>query len=594
MPTPREYYSTRIRDLTKAVDSLKKKSDGIAWLRLLVAITTVATVYGSVVLTLHILWLTIACIVIFLRLVQAHLKNKDEIECLTIIARLCSDEIRLIQGDHSVFDPGPAGAYQKHIYANDLDIFGTTSLFKSINRTVTFGGRRMMVDTLLELPADPALISRRKEAINDLAGRLAWRQRFFATGARSGEMPFDMEKIGQWITQPAFFEGRRRWLGIAAAACILSAAVIVWMVVLGRFLPAILIAVVVLNTGVLQLIGRDVKRYFAEFGSRTSLFRKFSEMFQLVSKEELSSPLGKELRESVTEASMAFMKLSRLHNLAEQRANGLVAVIMNGLFMFDIWTIFRIEKWRHEHMQRAMPWIDTLNQIDMLNSCSNFRFNHPEFCEAIVAVSAPGINAKGLGHPLLPTDSAVVNDYQIGSESRAHVITGSNMAGKSTFIRAVGLNVVLALNGLPVFARQFSCSVMEIASCVRITDSLEDHASYFRAELDRLALIVAMLQSGKPHLVLLDEILRGTNSDDKRHGTISFYRKLGQYNCVCLLATHDLTIGELAKEDPGRFANYCFESNVVANELRFDYMLKPGISKSANASYLMKKMNLID
>jgi hypothetical protein len=594
MPDPKEYYLQRIKDLTGAVDSLRRKNDRIAWLRLLAALAVGATVYGSVVLTLHMLWVTILCIIFFLRLVQTHLKNKDEIESLTIIAKLCSDEIRLITGDHSVFDPGPGSAYQKHIYANDLDIFGTTSLFKSINRTVTFGGRRLMIDTLLELPTDPALIARRKEAVNDIAGRVEWRQRFFSTGARSGETLFDIEKINQWITQPVFFEGRRYWLGIASVACLFCAAVILWMIAVGRFYPAAIAAVVILNTTVLQLIGRDIKRYFGEFGSRTSLFRKFSEMFHLVAREDLKSPLGKELRENVLEASLAFLKLSRLHNLAEQRANGLVAVVMNGLFMFDVWTIFRIEKWRSEHRQRAMPWIETLNQIDMLISCGNFKFNHPEFCNATVTITAPGIVAKGLGHPLLSVDSAVVNDYEIGSVARAHIITGSNMAGKSTFIRAVGLNVVLALNGLPVFARQFSCSVMDIASCVRITDSLEDHASYFRAELDRLALVIELLRSGKPYLVLLDEILRGTNSDDKRHGTISFYRKLGQYNCVCLLATHDLTIGELANEDPARFANYCFESTVVSDELRFDYQLKPGVSKSANASYLMKKMNLID
>jgi hypothetical protein len=594
MQDPKAFYLARIGELTLAGATLKKKGERFGWLRLFVVVLAGVTFYFAFSFTLHLLWLTLAFTILFLRLVQLHLKNNGEIETLTTIAHLCSDEIRLMQGDHSVFDPGPSDEYKKHIYANDLDIFGTTSLFKSVNRTVTFGGRRMLIDSLLEPLMDPAGIVRRQVAVSDLAIRVEWRQRFFAIGARSGETTVDSANLSQWIRHPWFFEGRKRWLWIASVASALSFGAIAWMIVEGRFLFGVFAAVIIVNTAVFQLLGKEVRHYFNGFGSRTSLFRKFSEMFQMVANEELASDLGRELRRGALEASSAFLKLSRLHNLAEQRANGLVSMVMNGLFMFDIWTIYRIEKWRRIHHADALPWIETLNHIDMLASCANFRFNHPSFTEATIIIASPSISAQGMGHPLIPVDTAVVNDYEVGSGSRAHVITGSNMAGKSTFIRAVGLNVVLALNGLPVFARTFSCSVMEIASCIRITDSLEDHVSYFRAELDRLVTITEMLRTGKPYLVLLDEILRGTNSDDKRQGTVSFYKRLAGFNCICLLATHDLTIGELSKDDPQRFANFCFESSLEGNELRFDYVLKPGVSRSANASFLMRKLDLID
>jgi len=199
-----------------------------------------------------------------------------------------------------------------------------------------------------------------------------------------------------------------------------------------------------------------------------------------------------------------------------------------------------------------------------------------------------------MGHPLLPFEESVKNDYQLGVTSKAHIVTGSNMAGKSTFIRTVGLNIILAQNGLTVCAREFSCTAMLIASCIRITDSLEEHASYFRAELRRLEKIIALLKTGEPYIVLLDEILRGTNSDDKRMGTLAFFKKLKDYHCLAILATHDLVIGKLEEQFPEHYANYCFESELRDGELRFDYRLRRGVSASTNATYLMRSLGLID
>lgn len=593
MHDSKEYYSRRISDLGQTIASLKKRGDRIGWLRVLVAMLVVATVYPSVTISLHFLWIVLVLVFIFLRLVQVHAHNTDETELLTTIMRLCRDEIRLADGDHHVFEDGSAPPH--HIYASDLDIFGTTSLFKEVNRTVTFEGRRLIVDALLNPPGEIRLIEQRRRAISDLATRVEWRQQFFAIGIRSGETEDDMSNVRAWLGLPWFFEGRNHWLWTAAAASLISIAALSWMIFTATFLFVLLIAILFVNSAIFQLIAGDSKRYFNQFGSKTILFRKFARMFDLVVRERLDSELGENLCGRVNEASGAFLKLARLHNLAEQRANSLVAFIMNGLFLFDLWTIFRIENWRKQHHDLSMPWLTTLGYIDMLNSCANFKFNHPSFADAEVSLATkPFIMARDLGHPLISVREAVVNDYQIGIDTKAHVITGSNMAGKSTFIRAVGLNVVLALNGLPVAAREFKCSLMKIASCIRITDSLEDHASYFKAELDRLRVILDLLRSGEPYVVLLDEILRGTNSDDKHNGTLSFYRKLQKFNCICLLATHDLSIGTLAVNDPNQFANYCFESRVEGTDLHFDYKLRPGISKSANATFLMKKLDLID
>jgi hypothetical protein len=594
MHDPKEFYLGRIRELQASVDALKQQGGRLSLSRLAVAAMVAGSIYLAATTSLHVLWLTLGLIIVFLRLVQRHLEVSGEVETVTTMARLCSDEIRLINGDPHVFDPGPSQVYQDHIYANDLDIFGTTSLFKAVNRTVTFEGRALMTDTLLNLPLDPDLIAKRREAIEDLAERVAWRQRFFATGVKSGETVLDRSAVAAWLDEPWFFDGRKYWLAIATVAALLSLAALIYMIVVGQFVFGLFIGVLTFNLTVLQAIARDLKSYFNQFGSRTTLFRKFSEMVNLAIAEPFESALGRDLGGSLADAAPAFLRLSRLYNMAEQRANQFVAFVGNGLLMIDVWTVFRIEAWRLKHRQATMPWIRALGSLDMLSSCSNFRFNHPTFCNPVIEPAAPFIRALALAHPLIPVNDAVANDYEIGMNVKSHVITGSNMAGKSTFIRAVGLNVVLALNGLPVCAKEFSCPAMRIASCIRITDSLEDHASYFKAELDRLRTILDLLVTGDSYLVLLDEILRGTNSDDKHEGTLLFFQKLETFNCVSLLATHDLSIGRLEQDLPGRFANYCFESHVEGSELVFDYKLKRGISKSANATFLMRQLRLID
>lgn len=594
MQDRKHFYRDRISELTSASLALGTTGDRIVRLRLLVAVLIVGTFYLAFAYSLYFLWLASILVIVFFRLVQRHIGNAEEQKIVEAMRTLSSDELRLLEGDHSVFDAASVPGISDHIYATDLDVFGRGSLFQDINRTVTHDGRSRLIDMLLHPLSDISVIAQRREAATELTDSVPWRQRFSAIGSRSGETSGDMTDVGIWLSQPGFFQSRRYWLWIAGVAGLVSVSSIVYMLIASKLYLGVLIVILVVNTSVFQLFNKDGRIYFNRFGSRTALFRKFAEMFKMVMGREFRSTLGIELKGQVTHAGPAFIKLSRLHNLAEQRANGLVSFIMNGLFLFDVWTVYRIEKWRDEHKGNALSWIKALGHIDLLNSCANFRFNHPSFGEAGVVASAPFIEAEAMGHPLIPPGTGVVNDYQVGNGAKAHIITGSNMAGKSTFIRAVGLNVVLALNGLPVCARRFSCAVMDIASCIRITDSLEDHASYFKAELDRLQTVVGLLRSGRPYLVLLDEILRGTNSDDKRRGTLSFYRKLGEFNCVCLLATHDLAIGQLEEERPDRFANFCFESRLEGTELVFDYKLKKGVSSSTNATFLMKKLNLID
>lgn len=234
-----------------------------------------------------------------------------------------------------------------------------------------------------------------------------------------------------------------------------------------------------------------------------------------------------------------------------------------------------------------------MGEIEMLNSVANFHYNHPSFVFPEIVSDRLVITATGLGHPLMKTDTAVCNDFSIGAPARLHLITGSNMSGKSTFLRTVGLNMVLAQLGAPVFAQSFRCRPVRILTSFHHIDSLEESTSYFYAELKCLQTIIQSLAAPEPALVLLDEVMRGTNSTDKHDGTALLIQKIVQQNCLTLIATHDIELGILATQYPGMVENFCFESEVTETGLHFDFRKRNGIAQSKNATYLMKQMGIV-
>lgn len=589
-----KFYSQRASGLREQQQLLDRRLKAISRARALLFLLVIASIALAMVYTSLLLLATLALVIAFGYQVKRFAVESNEAEIAKAILRLNEYEMAFAQGDKSVFPHGDASDSPGHIYAIDLDIFGKGSLFQAIDRSGTWEGRGLVADALLNLPDEISVIEQRKAATTDLAEDIEWRQRFQVVGTMAGESPTDMPTLRKWIEQPEFFETRRSWIWIARAISAGSVLLIGWMFILQEFYPFYFFGWLIVNSAIRGLLDKNLKQYFDSFGSRTKLFQKFADLFQLVSKREFKSALGQEHHKKVHEASTAFLELSQLSNRADQRLNGFVGLFMNGLFLFDIWNVHAIERWRLKHKTRVDGWIIALANIDMLSSLANYRFNHPSFVDATITTGPAFIKATAMGHPLLPIEASVKNDYEIGTSSKAHIVTGSNMAGKSTFIRTVGLNLVLALNGLPVCAGEFRCSVISIASCIRITDSLEEHASYFRAELIRLEHIVSLLGQGRQYIVLLDEILRGTNSDDKRMGTLAFFKKLKDYNCLAILATHDLAIGKLEGEFPQYFSNYCFESELRGAELYFDYRLRRGVSSSTNATFLMKSLGLID
>jgi DNA mismatch repair ATPase MutS len=233
-----------------------------------------------------------------------------------------------------------------------------------------------------------------------------------------------------------------------------------------------------------------------------------------------------------------------------------------------------------------------VGEIELLTSMSAFAFNNSGYTYPLLHESMQ-LTAHDVAHPLIPANVSVPNSIVVGDQEKLVILTGSNMSGKTTFLRTLGVNLVLAQCGAPVNARHFSFRPMAILSSIRVGDSLQENTSYFMAELKKLHRIIEVLQTGQPALVLIDEILRGTNSDDKTHGSEQFIRKLINFNCLTLFATHDLSLSVLENELTGRVSNYCFESIISQGELLFDYSLQRGVARNKNASFLMEKMGII-
>lgn len=586
-------YQQRIAEWEDRYGRTQQRLKRIAMQRLLLFAGAIAFFILGATTVSYLAWLGVPCVVGFVVMVRKYSVAFRESEIEEKILALNRNEQAFAQGDKSVFVGTIEGLPEGHIYAADLDIFGKGSLFQSVHRTATWEGSQRVVSAVLNLPKDKSYIDDSRTAIAELAPLVDWRQRLYALGQLTGESPNDMSKVRMWLRQGEFLK-KNTWAIPAAWGCsALSVGLIGWTIFNG-FYPLYFLLLAGFNTAIRNAFARDIDAYFLQFGSRTKLFQKFSELFRLVSSAKFDAKLLNEHHAKVGEASAAFLELYQLSNRADQRLNGLVGPVMNALFLFDIWCIRSIEEWRAKYGSRVDGWVEALAAIDQLSSFANYRHNHPAFADAVVETGVVQIRARAMGHPLLPFNESVKNDYELGVTTRAHIVTGSNMAGKSTFIRTVGLNLVLALNGLPVCAESFHCGIMSIASCIRITDSLEEHSSYFRAELLRLEQVVQLAKRGQPYLVLLDEIMRGTNSDDKRMGTLAFYRRLRDFGCLAILATHDLEIGKLEAEYPQDFSNYCFESRLEGSELRFDYKLRRGISSSTNATFLMKSLGLID
>lgn len=499
------------------------------------------------------------------------------------------NEIGIASGKSSCFEDG-SEILRSQGFTNDLNIFGKNSLYHVLNRTGSKPGKQKLAAVLLMPSLNKQQIEEQQACVQELSDKIHFRQTLLAhTLLLKEEEALPQMMAGLPESAGAALQ-RSPWKQLARIWPITGVLLISYSIWVDQY--SLLLLFTVLGLLVLSLVLGKISLLYNHISKKSYLFTQYAACFDLICAARLEHPGLQQKQQRLTEAANAFRKLSRLIGVFDLRLS-LFSFFLNGLFLSDLICALAYLQWNKRYQSSFKDWFDAMGEIEMLNAVANFHYNHPSFVFPAIVTDQLVISATGLGHPLMQTDTAVSNDFSIGDPARLHLITGSNMSGKSTFLRAVGLNMVLAQIGAPVFAQNFSCRPVRILTSFHHIDSLEESTSYFYAELKCLQNIIQSLAAPEPALVLLDEVMRGTNSTDKHDGTALLIKKVLQQNCLTLIATHDIELGILATQYPSMVENFCFESEVTDTGLHFDFRKREGIAQSKNATYLMKQMGIV-
>jgi len=582
-------YSKRKQEFQDSLTAITRRINLISNLRIGIALVTILFIYLGYSHTV-LLYLIPLLIIAFFILVQRHGNAFDEKVHLENLVKINANETALIKGDVTVNASGAEFSDALHPYSHDLDLFGEGSLFQYANRCNTLGGKKKFATCLTSPLSSVEEIERQQEAIQELTSQIDFRQHVQAGGMEIPELPSDRKQLQQWVQRPSFLYGKKIYRWILLIVPLLTVAAIVT----AFFLPVAKSIALVLALFQWAFLGFHIKRvnaFHSYISQKKNVLEKYARLLALLERTAFKSAKLKKLHENAQEAGSSVKALSSLVNALDARMNSMMNLFVNSLLLYDMQCVYRLERWKEKHAQKLEPWLEAVTETEVLGSWATFAFNHPAFTFARIDTTL-ALSARNLGHPMI-RQGCVVNDVLIGHDQRIQIITGANMAGKSTFLRSIGVNLVLALTGAPVCAKDFQCSLIHLRTGMRATDSLKDHQSYFYAELNRLKSIMDELKLNKPLLVLLDEILKGTNSTDKLSGSIALVKQLLPHPCLALIATHDLALGELEHQHPEAVRNFCFEANIEQGQLSFDYKLKSGLAQKMNATFLMKKMGII-
>ncbi len=536
----------------------------------------------------------IVFLVIFLILVKKHSFSQKEKRKVSILSDMVASELLALEHAFTQFDNGEEFINSRHAFSYDLDLFGDGSLFQFLNRTSTISGKNVLSEWLQKPLLTKDEIQGRQNAVKEIATKREWRLAFRATGKMFDETEEQHHEILKWAEEDLPFRYRKMTGILHTVLPVLTVLMFLPVFVAGIQSP--LYILIIMQWGLLFLFRKKVKHYFHVFERKSGLIEKYNTLLQTIEKESFTSSEMVSLRKNLMfpeSATLTITKLGRRVREFEFRQNMIAGFLLNSLFLWDIRCIYRLYRWHSENSHKLIGWLETVETTDALISLANYADNHPMYVFPEIVSGSFVLKTKNLGHPLLHPAKRICNDFSVDSWQKAVIVTGANMAGKSTFLRTVGVNIVLAGLGVPVCASECLIKPVELYTNMRTTDSLFNDESYFYAELKRLQEILTRLEKGKKLFIILDEMLKGTNSVDKLNGSRKLIRKLTGFKAVSLIATHDLKLSEMENELPGMVLNKCFEIRIINDELIFDYKLSPGITQTMNATFLMKKMGII-
>ena len=468
------------------------------------------------------------------------------------------------------------------------------SLFQYINRTTSEMGSRQLA-SYLQTPAITEIILQRQNALKELSKKIEWIQDLQAKGKEKKITFITKRRLENWIGEPPVFSKFKpwKWLRYLLPAVIIS---IVTLYIFDEVSSSVFYFFLLLFAAIAYQINKYVAPVHETLSKIADEIDTLSVNIEHIENTTFESALLQQLQSALFHQNKNVSKdIGRLHKLLDRldlRYNLVLSLPLNILLLWNLQQMLDLEKWKSEQQKNIEKWFDTLGHIEALCSLSVLHFNEPQWSFPEITNDYFFIEGKEVGHPLITKNKRVNNYIEIKHDGELMVVTGSNMAGKSTYLRSVGVNVILAMAGAPVCATYFKVSHVQVISSMRITDNLAESTSTFYAELKKLKTIIEKVNAGEPVFILLDEILRGTNSLDRHTGSVALVKQLIKHHAAAIIATHDLELAKIKDDYPDNIINYHFDVQVSNDELYFDYKLKPGVCNSLNASILMKKIGI--
>ena len=590
------YYQEKLSYAIHESEQTKKKILNISLLRIIIFIVGFialclgydqgGSVIGGILLTI---------LILFLLLVKLHNRLFHRKDWYETSIRHYKAELASLENDHSAFDEGKEWTDASHPFSLDLDAFGEHSLFQALNRTCTPFGKETLSHWLRQPLDKKEEIENRQQAIQELSQYNDFREIFRITGCLYKSNETGMKDLKEWVETPSTFLQKRsnQWICWAVPCINIILFTLGMLDILSMSWFGLVFCSFVVASS--RLI-RRVTRIQESYNKTLKMLSTYVRLIELADGQAMESPLLSSLKEEFKsygkKAPEVLGVLAKELDRLDLRNNLILYAILEGSLFWQLRQMLRIERWKQEHGMHLLQWLEALGHLDALCALGTFAFNHPTYTYPTIADRPFVFRAKDMGHPLMSQEQCVVNDAEIPQHPYFLIITGANMAGKSTYLRTIGCNYLLACIGVPVCCSSLEVYPARLMTSLRTSDSLANNESYFFAELKRLQQILERLKNGEEMFIILDEILKGTNSIDKQKGSLALVKQLLQLKTNGIIATHDILLGELKQHFPNEISNYRFEADIQNDELTFSYKLKEGVAQNMNACFLMQKMGI--
>jgi DNA mismatch repair ATPase MutS len=594
--SPKEIYKQQISEHSKRLAGLLKRRSVLGWIRLFTVIATFVGGYKAFEVSILVgCIVAVVGIILFLLEISIDADNNKNISATKTLMKINEEELAILNYDYATCYDGAEYLPADHAFAGDLDVFGKFSIYQFINRGNTEQGRTLLAQNLLN-PVSINEIKKRHEAIKELAPQYGWRQNLQSLALQTPVTNETQKRIEQWLQSKEEAFTHKSWKILLPLYCLLTlgSAVASFM----GFIPGSVFSFLFLIYFIFSsaLSRKPTKTYFHLSGVVKEI-STLKTLIKWIEHKQFASPLLVGWQHLVSSSgakpSNEIKKLEEVLNRFELRLNVFVFLFLNSFLLWDVWQMRTLNKWRKKNKEMLPGCFQLIARFEVINSLSALHFNHPGWCLPKLSDEYFDFEGSDLGHPLIPTQQRVVSDFNLSGKGQIALITGSNMAGKSTFLRSLGVNTILAQMGAPVCASELALSPVQLICSMRIADNLAENTSTFYAELKKLKTVIEAANLHQPVFILLDEILRGTNSLDRHIGSKALIRQLVKQEAIAVMATHDLELAKLKEELPDAIDNYHFDVQVAnGDELYFDYKLKEGICTSLNASILMRKIGI--